>query len=154
VNGTVQNRTVLGFAKDVRELLDHLKVHHFSLMGFSSGAPYVHACVYEFGPKRVLSATTIGGQGPFWLYQSEKKQAKAHAHAQKGAGQKEHTTLDGFRRGGYRGLLFFNYAMSNKMLRPIARLYYAQMRWRFLRSKFCVSHRSHPSIGVSLFDAD
>lgn len=56
------NRTLLGWADDVRELADHLRVEKFNVLGWSAGGPHALACAYKL-PDRVLSGAIVSGLG-------------------------------------------------------------------------------------------
>ena len=56
-------RTILGWADDVRSLVDHLELEQFSVLGVSGGAPYALACAFKL-PQRVRSTAIVSGVGP------------------------------------------------------------------------------------------
>jgi pimeloyl-ACP methyl ester carboxylesterase len=55
--------SMLGFASDIRELVDVLEIEHFSVAGLSGGAPYALACAHQM-PERVVSVAVLGGVAP------------------------------------------------------------------------------------------
>jgi pimeloyl-ACP methyl ester carboxylesterase len=59
-------RTLVHWAEDVTEVLDHLGIHEFRATGVSGGGPYVLATAWRW-PNRVLSASVCGGSGPLEL---------------------------------------------------------------------------------------
>ena len=59
-------RSLVGWAEDVVEVLDHLGIDEFRATGVSGGGPYVLATTWRW-PKRVLSASVCGGSGPLEL---------------------------------------------------------------------------------------
>jgi pimeloyl-ACP methyl ester carboxylesterase len=56
-------RTILGWADDVRSLVDHLELGQFSVLGVSGGAPYALACAFKL-PQRVRSIAVVSAVGP------------------------------------------------------------------------------------------
>lgn len=63
-------RTYLAFVADLRELLASLDppARRVSVMGFSSGAPYAHACARLFPPGTISSVSIVSGDGPNRAY--------------------------------------------------------------------------------------
>ena len=59
-------RTLVNWAEDVAEVLDHLGIHEFRVTGVSGGGPYVLVTAWRW-PIRVLSASVCGGSGPLEL---------------------------------------------------------------------------------------
>lgn len=59
-----QNRSLLNWPDDVKELADSLKVEKFSIMGHSAGAPFVLACALLL-PHRLNRAAIVSGMAPF-----------------------------------------------------------------------------------------
>ena len=59
-----KNRSILSFATDVANFADCLGIEKFSLIGYSSGAPFVAACAYAI-PDRINSVAIVSGMGPF-----------------------------------------------------------------------------------------
>src|SRR5262249_23573928 len=57
------DRTLLGFAEDVRELANALAIERFAIAGVSGGAPYVLACALALS-HRVRAAAIVAGGGP------------------------------------------------------------------------------------------
>lgn len=55
---------ILGFAKDVKQLLDHLKVDKFSVIGMSAGSPFALGIAKSF-PANIYKASIISGFAPF-----------------------------------------------------------------------------------------
>jgi pimeloyl-ACP methyl ester carboxylesterase len=55
--------SVLGWADDVEEIADRLRLGRFGLVGLSGGGPYVLACAYRI-PARVVAAAVLGGVAP------------------------------------------------------------------------------------------
>jgi len=58
------NGTILSFAADVRELVDHLKINEFSVVGMSAGSPFALAIAYTF-PEMIHKVAIISGFAPF-----------------------------------------------------------------------------------------
>jgi len=56
-------RTILGFADDIRQLADELDIQKFHVAGVSGGGPYALACAAVL-QNRVLSATLIASATP------------------------------------------------------------------------------------------
>jgi len=59
-------RTLLQWAEDVVEVLDHLSIDRFFVGGISGGGPYVLATAWRW-PGRVRAAAVCGGSGPLTL---------------------------------------------------------------------------------------
>jgi non-heme chloroperoxidase len=59
------------FAQDLRELVSHLKLRDFSLVGFSMGGGEVARYIGKFGSKDVSSAVIISGVPPYLLKTSD-----------------------------------------------------------------------------------
>jgi len=59
-------RTLVGWAEDVAQVVDHLGIQEFRVAGVSGGGPYVLATAWRW-PSRVLSASVCGGSGPLEL---------------------------------------------------------------------------------------
>jgi non-heme chloroperoxidase len=55
------------FAEDLHKLVAHLKLRHFSLVGFSMGGGEVARYIGKYGSKGVNKAVIIGGVPPFLL---------------------------------------------------------------------------------------
>lgn len=72
-----EDRTLLSYADDVRELANKLKLKKFSVVGVSGGGPYAAAIAYKL-PKRITKTGIVVGLGPtyiphilddmFWMY--------------------------------------------------------------------------------------
>ncbi len=58
-----QNRKILDWADDVKELTNYLGINRFHIAGESGGGPYVLACAIKMSA-RVLTATLIGSACP------------------------------------------------------------------------------------------
>ena len=58
-----ENRQLLDYASDIRELADYLKFEKFSIFGLSGGGPHVLACAYSM-PDRIEKVTIVSGTGP------------------------------------------------------------------------------------------
>lgn len=56
--------TILSFAKDVKELTEHLGIRKFSVVGMSAGSPFALGISYLF-PESVHKASIISGFAPF-----------------------------------------------------------------------------------------
>jgi pimeloyl-ACP methyl ester carboxylesterase len=56
-------RTLLDWAKDVRELADHLEIPSFSVVGISGGAPHALACGIRLA-HRIRRLGVVSGVGP------------------------------------------------------------------------------------------
>ena len=61
-----EDRTLLGWADDVLELADQLKIKKFAVMGVSGGGPYSAVCAYKI-PERVTKAGIVVGLAPVYL---------------------------------------------------------------------------------------
>lgn len=59
-------RTFADWPKDVLELVDHLKIDEFYVLGASGGGPYVIACAHLI-PESILGAAIVSGVYPFNL---------------------------------------------------------------------------------------
>jgi len=57
-------RRLLDWASDVRELVDHLGIERFSVVGVSGGAPHALACGLELA-HRISRLGIVSGVGPF-----------------------------------------------------------------------------------------
>ena len=55
------------FAADLHHLTDHLKLHHFVLVGFSMGGGEVARYIGKYGSKDVSGAVILGGVPPYLL---------------------------------------------------------------------------------------
>jgi pimeloyl-ACP methyl ester carboxylesterase len=66
-------RTVLGWAQDVRQLADHLGHARFDVLGISCGGAYALACAHEL-PTRIGSVGLMAGMGPMDLPAIRRKQ--------------------------------------------------------------------------------
>ena len=62
-----QSRTLADWPKDVLELVDHLKINTFYILGDSGGSPYVIACAHLLPHERVLGAAIVSGLYPLSL---------------------------------------------------------------------------------------
>lgn len=58
------NRQMLGWAKDVTSLADHLKLERFSILAYSLGGPYGLACAYAI-PDRLDKVGIVSGAALF-----------------------------------------------------------------------------------------
>lgn len=56
--------TILSFTQDVIELMDHLNIELFSVVGMSAGSPFALGMAHSF-PKRVNKVAIISGFAPF-----------------------------------------------------------------------------------------
>jgi pimeloyl-ACP methyl ester carboxylesterase len=63
--------SILGFARDVKQLTDHLNIDMFSVAGMSAGAPFALGIAYLF-PENVYKSSIISGFAPF------NKESKRH----------------------------------------------------------------------------
>jgi pimeloyl-ACP methyl ester carboxylesterase len=63
--------SILGFARDVKQLTDHLNIDVFSVAGMSAGAPFALGIAYLF-PENVYKSSIISGFAPF------NKESKRH----------------------------------------------------------------------------
>jgi len=59
-----KNRTLLSWADDVLQLMDHLVINSCPVLGFSGGGPYAMACASEM-PDRVSRLGLISSLAPF-----------------------------------------------------------------------------------------
>jgi len=59
-----ENRSYLDWSKDVIELANHLAISNFSILGWSSGGPYVAALAHN-NPERINVAVMVAGEGPY-----------------------------------------------------------------------------------------
>lgn len=58
------NFNLLDWPKALIQLADKLKLHEFSILGFSAGGPYALACAHEI-PDRIKHITLVGSTAPF-----------------------------------------------------------------------------------------
>ncbi|CAM1505028.1 Fc.00g106650.m01.CDS01 [Cosmosporella sp. VM-42] len=59
------DRTISGYAHDIRALVEHLKLTKYALMGGSGGGPYALACARNISPDEGLRAVSVlAGMGP------------------------------------------------------------------------------------------
>ena len=58
------NRTILGWAKDVLELANHLEIKEFSIIALSGGSPYAFACAKEIPKSQLKNVTIVSGAYP------------------------------------------------------------------------------------------
>lgn len=58
-----ENRSLLDWPEDIRELASALKLNAFSILGHSGGAPYVAACAYQI-PEMLHKAVIVSGIAP------------------------------------------------------------------------------------------
>lgn len=56
--------SILDFARDVKELTEHLKINRFSVAGMSAGSPFALGISYLF-PENVYKTAIISGFAPF-----------------------------------------------------------------------------------------
>lgn len=56
--------SILGFANDVMQLMEHLGITKFSVVGMSAGSPFALALAYSF-PNNVSNCSIISGFAPF-----------------------------------------------------------------------------------------
>lgn len=56
--------TILSFAKDVKELTEHLGFNKFSVVGMSAGSPFALGISHSF-PENVHKTSIISGFAPF-----------------------------------------------------------------------------------------
>ena len=56
--------TILGFAQDVKQLMNHLKIEEFSVVGMSAGSPFALGLAYLF-PNNVQQLAIISGFAPY-----------------------------------------------------------------------------------------
>ncbi len=61
-----RKRRIPDLADDISELADYLDIDTFSVLGYSGGAPYAHACACRL-PDRVNSVGIVSGLGPYDL---------------------------------------------------------------------------------------
>lgn len=59
-----ENFNLLDWPKALSQLADKLKLHEFSILGFSAGGPYALACAHQI-PNRVKHITLVGSTAPF-----------------------------------------------------------------------------------------
>lgn len=57
-------RSILSWADDVETFADCLRIHKFSIVGHSGGAPFVAVCAYKI-PHRLHGAAIVSGIAPF-----------------------------------------------------------------------------------------
>jgi pimeloyl-ACP methyl ester carboxylesterase len=58
-----QNRSLLDWADDVRQLADHLGIDKFYVMGLSAGGPHALACAYKL-KERISACAVVSGLAP------------------------------------------------------------------------------------------
>lgn len=63
ISSPKSKRSLLDWAEDVENLLDHLNIKSLPLLGWSLGGPFVWACAYKL-PHRFSKISTIGGASP------------------------------------------------------------------------------------------
>jgi pimeloyl-ACP methyl ester carboxylesterase len=56
-----KQRTLLGWANDIKELADQLGLEQFAVTGWSAGGPYALACAYAL-PERVKAGALLSGE--------------------------------------------------------------------------------------------
>ena len=56
--------SILQFGKDVKQLIDHLKIDDFSVVGMSAGAPFALGVAYLY-PENINKVSIISGFAPF-----------------------------------------------------------------------------------------
>ncbi|MEO9893026.1 alpha/beta hydrolase [Aurantibacter sp.] len=56
--------SILGFADDIKQLTEHLKIDKFSVAGMSAGSPFALAIAHQF-PEQVQKTAIISGFAPF-----------------------------------------------------------------------------------------
>lgn len=61
-----QNRTLLDWPDDVKELADQLKIKKFAVMGVSGGGPYAIVCAYKL-PHRITKTGIVVGLAPTYI---------------------------------------------------------------------------------------
>lgn len=61
-----EDRTLLSWADDVKELADKLKIKKFAVMGVSGGGPYAAVCAYKI-PERVIKTGIVVGLAPVYI---------------------------------------------------------------------------------------
>jgi hypothetical protein len=153
-----RGRTLMDFADDVRELMgpgDDAKdptrdvtsviaisagppqrhggfnVARFSVAGFSSGAPYAHACVHRMGRRRIISCTIIAGEGPYAEYT-------------RSVLNRLHALNRWLQLGAWSSSMGLRFGML---------AYYAIIRWRFWRDPSAFVNREFGDRLVSSSDA-
>lgn len=70
------DRTILGWAEDVRQLADALDHASFGVVGISCGGPYALACAHQL-PERVRYAGLLAGIGPMDIPATRREQLPA-----------------------------------------------------------------------------
>lgn len=65
------------FAEDLHQLVTHLKLHNFTLVGFSMGGGEVARFIGKYGSKGVSKAVIIGGVPPYLLKTSDNSEGVA-----------------------------------------------------------------------------
>lgn len=58
------NRTFKDWAQDVEDLVDHLNIHDFFILGVSGGSPYVFSCLEHFPSSRIRGVAIVSGVYP------------------------------------------------------------------------------------------
>ena len=59
-----ENRTLISWADDVSQLMDHLAIASCPVLGFSGGGPYAMACAHEI-PERISRLGLVSSLAPF-----------------------------------------------------------------------------------------
>ncbi|KAH9827540.1 alpha/beta hydrolase [Teratosphaeria destructans] len=63
--------TILGWAKDVLAVADHLGIEQFSIAAFSGGGPFALACLASIPQQRLLRTAIVSGMWPGQLGKNE-----------------------------------------------------------------------------------
>ena len=61
------SRKLLDWPVDVRELVRHLKLERYYILGVSAGGPHALACAHEPAEKELLGVGVVSGPGPWTL---------------------------------------------------------------------------------------
>ncbi|MHA1977220.1 MAG: alpha/beta hydrolase [Candidatus Hodarchaeales archaeon] len=67
LSGFQEKRSILDWPDDILELVIHLKLEKYALIGGSGGGPYVLACAYKLPQTNIMGSAVVAGLGPYEL---------------------------------------------------------------------------------------
>ena len=59
------DRSYASWASDVEELADHLRLHRYAVVGYSSGGPHAMACAALDGRRRIAACGLVSSDAPY-----------------------------------------------------------------------------------------